>query len=108
MIDAYAHAASAAGGFDDGKSHLTRSALRLDARGWNDVSRACLRLLAQVDRIEQASNERMQRNPHAGETKDAALVMMLFETARLADQNGDDPATATRRRHRREIPANVD
>ena len=108
MIDVYAHAASAAGGFDDGKSHLTRSALRLDARGWNDVSRACLRLLAQVNRIEQASNERMQRNPHAGETKDAALVMMLFETARLADQNGDDPATATRSRHRREMPANVD
>ena len=50
----------------------------------------------------------MQRNPHAGETKDAALVMMLFETARLADQNGDDPATTTRRRHRREIPANAD
>ena len=107
-IDAYARAASAAGGFDDGKAHLTRTALRLDARGWNDLSRACLRLLAQVDRIEEAANERMQRNPHAGETKDAALVMMLFETARLAGQNGDDPAAATRRRHRREIPANVD
>ena len=108
MIDAYARAASAAGGFDHANSHLTRTSLHLDARGWNDVSRACLRLLAQVNRIEQASNERMQRNPHAGETKDAALVMMLFETARLADQNGDDPATDTRRRHRREIPANVD
>ena len=107
-IDAYARAASAAGGFDDGKSHLTRTALHLDARGWNDLSRACLRLLAQVDRIEEASHERIQRNPHAGENKDAALVMMLFETARLAGQNGDDPAAATRRRHRREIPANVD
>src|SRR5215213_6258653 len=50
-IDAYARAASAAGGFDDGDSHLTRTALQLDARGWNDLSRACLRLLAQVDRI---------------------------------------------------------
>ena len=54
-IDAYARAASAAGGFDDGSSHLTRTALRLDARGWNDLSRACLRLLAQVDRIEEAA-----------------------------------------------------
>jgi DNA-binding transcriptional ArsR family regulator len=107
-IDAYARAASAAGGFDDGNSHLTRTALRLDARGWNDLSRACLRLLAQVDRIEAASNQRIERNPHAAETKDTALVMMLFETARLADHNGDDPATATRRRHRREIPANAD
>ena len=32
-IDAYARAASAAGGFDHGNSHLTRTALRLDARG---------------------------------------------------------------------------
>ena len=68
-IDAYARAASAAGGFDHGNSHLTRTALRLDARGWNDLSRACMRLLAQVDRIEEASAERMERNPHAGETR---------------------------------------
>jgi DNA-binding transcriptional ArsR family regulator len=102
-IDAYARAASAAGGFDDGSSHLTRTALRLDARGWNDLSRACLRLLAQVDRIEEASKERMERNPHAGETKDAALVMMLFETARLSSSPPDDPSAATRRRHRFEL-----
>ena len=80
-IDAYAGAASAAGGFVHGNSHLTRTALRLDARGWNDLSRACSRLLAQVDRIEHASNERMERNPQ-GESSSVALVMMLFETAR--------------------------
>ena len=102
-IDAYARAASAAGGFDDGNSHLTRTALRLDARGWNDLSRACLRLLAQVDRIEAASKERMQRNPHAGETREAALVMMLFESARLSDARPDDAGAATRRRHRSEL-----
>jgi DNA-binding transcriptional ArsR family regulator len=102
-IDAYARAASAAGGFDDGNSHLTRTALRLDARGWNDLSRACLRLLAQVDRIEVASKERMQRNPHAGETREAALVMMLFESARLSDARSDDASAATRRRHRSEL-----
>ena len=102
-IDAYARAASAAGGFDDGNSHLTRTALRLDARGWSDLSRACLRLLAQVDRIEVASKERMQRNPHAGETREAALVMMLFESARLSDARPDDASAATRRRHRSEL-----
>ena len=94
-IDAYARAASAAGGFDDGNSHLTRTALHLDARGWNDLSRACLRLLAQVDRIEEAAKERMERNPHAGETKDVALVMMLFETARLSSVRR--PTTRARR-----------
>jgi DNA-binding transcriptional ArsR family regulator len=107
-IDAYTRAASAAGGFDHGNSHLTRTALHLDARGWSDLSRACLRLLAQVDRIEEAAKERMERNPHSGETNDVALVMMLFESARLTAEDGDDPIAATRRRHRHEIPANAE
>jgi DNA-binding transcriptional ArsR family regulator len=90
-IDAYARAASAAGGFDDGKSHLTRTALQLDARGWNDLSRACLRLLAQVDRIEAAARERIQRNADTDQTTNIALVMMLFETTRLTADNGKAP-----------------
>jgi hypothetical protein len=90
-IDAYARAASAAGGFDDGDSHLTRTALQLDARGWNDLSRACLRLLAQVDRIEAAARERIQRNADTDQTTNIALVMMLFETTRLTADNGKAP-----------------
>jgi DNA-binding transcriptional ArsR family regulator len=107
-IDAYARAASAAGGFDHGNSHLTRTALRLDARGFNDLSRACLRLLAQVDRIEEAAKERTKLNPHTDETQDIALVMMLFEAARLTAQHPGDPATATRHRHRHQFPAAAD
>jgi DNA-binding transcriptional ArsR family regulator len=102
-IDAYARAASAAGGFDHGNSHLTRTALHLDARGWNDLSRALLRLLAQVDRIEEAAAERMERNPDAADTRDVALVMMLFETVRLTSEPVDDPGAETRRRHRHEL-----
>jgi DNA-binding transcriptional ArsR family regulator len=98
-INAYSRAASAAGGFDHGNSHLTRTALQLDARGFNELSRACLRILAQVDRIEEAAKERLELNPHTGETKDVALVMMLFEAARLTAEHPDDPATATRRQH---------
>jgi len=97
-IDAYARAASAAGGFDHGNSHLTRTALKLDARGWNDLSRACMRLLAQVDRIEEASEERMERNPDADDIRPVALVMMLFETARLTTDPAHDPSAETRRR----------
>ena len=107
-IDAYARAASAAGGFDHGNSHLTRTALRLDARGWSDLSRACMRLLAQVDRIEEAAAERIERNPSTATTSNVALVMMLFETARLSGEDGDDPVAAQRRRHRHEIPANAE
>jgi len=107
-IGAYTRAASAAGGFDQSKSHLTRTALHLDARGFNDLSRACLRILAQVDRIEDAAKERLELNPHAGETKDIALVMMLFEEARLTAEHPDDPATATRHRHRHRLPRAAD
>jgi DNA-binding transcriptional ArsR family regulator len=107
-IDAYARAASAAGGFDHGSSHLTRTALHLDARGFNDLSRACLRLLAQVDRIDEAVKQRIELNPHATETKDIALVMMLFEAARLTAEHPDDPATATRRSHHHRLPAAPD
>ena len=107
-INAYARAASAAGGFDHGNAHLTRTALRLDARGWSELSRACSRLLTQVDRIEEAAKERMERNPDAAETKDLALVIMLFEATRLSAENPDDSAAATRRRHRRELAAPAD
>jgi len=90
-IDAYARAASAAGGFDDGDSHLTRTALQLDARGWNDLSRACVRLLDQVGRIEAAARERIRRNADPDQTTNLALVMMLFETTRLTADNGQAP-----------------
>ncbi len=108
-IDAYARAASAAGGFDHGNSHLTRTQLTLDPRGWRDLSRACLRLLDQVDRIGEAATERIERNPHSGDTKDVALVMMLFEAARLAIETEGDPVAERRRRHRRPVtPALAD
>jgi DNA-binding transcriptional ArsR family regulator len=97
-IDAYARAASAAGGFDHGNAHLTRTPLRLDARGWSELSRACIRLLSQIDRIEAAANERIERNPHSGETHDLALVVMLFEAARLSGDGSDHDDAATRRR----------
>jgi DNA-binding transcriptional ArsR family regulator len=99
-IDAYARAASADGGFDHGNAHLTRTALHLDARGYGEVSRACQRLLGQLERIEAAAQERLQRNPHSGESREVSLVMMLFETSRLSAENGEAPAGATRRRHR--------
>jgi DNA-binding transcriptional ArsR family regulator len=107
-INAHAHAASAAGGFDEGNTHLTRTALHLDARGFNELSRACQRLLNQVNRIEHAARERINRNPESTDTTPVALVMMLFESARLSAGDGEDPAAAQRRRHRREIAADVE
>ena len=91
-IDAYTQAASAAGGFDHDDAQLTRSALQLDARGFEDISRACTQILAQVDRIEESARERIERDPHTAETRDIALVMMLFEAARVNAANQPGPA----------------
>jgi hypothetical protein len=94
-IDAYARAASAAGGFDHGNSHLTRTQLTLDARGWSDLSRACLRLLDQVDRIGQAAKERVERNhrpryPHRGfiGDEDSRATKTPFTTSAQSQSSG--------------------
>jgi hypothetical protein len=62
-----------------------------------------MRLLDQVNRIEEAAGERIERNPHSGDTKDVALVVMLFEAARLATETEGDPVAERRRRHRRPV-----
>ena len=67
------------------------------------TSRACLRLLDQVSRLEEAAGERIERNPHAGDAKDVALVVMLFEAARLSVDTEGDPVAERRRRHRRPV-----
>ena len=46
-----------------------------------------------LDRIEAAARERIQRNPDTDQTTNIALVMMLFETARLTTDNGKAPTT---------------
>jgi len=84
-----------------------RQQLRLPDPGWTADSdyrtAACMRLLEQVNRIEDAAKERLERNPHTGDTKDVALVVMLFEAARLAVETEGDPVVERRRRHRRPV-----
>jgi DNA-binding transcriptional ArsR family regulator len=80
-VDDYARASAAAGGFDRGEAHLTRTHMRLDARGWQAAARACQKLLAELDRAEQAAAKRLAKDPEAG--SDAAVVMMLFEPVKL-------------------------
>jgi DNA-binding transcriptional ArsR family regulator len=83
-VDDYARASAAAGGFDRGEAHLTRTNLRLDARGWQAAAKACEKLLADLARIEETATKRLARDPQAEvASDDAALVMMLFEAVRL-------------------------
>jgi hypothetical protein len=67
-----------------------------------------VRLLDQVDRIADAAKERMERNPHSDDERDVALVMMLFEAARLAVDDADDLPEGARKRRTRELAAPAD
>jgi len=58
--------------------------MRLDARGWQAAARACEKLLADLARVEHAASKRLAKHPDAEAASHAAVVMMLFETVRLA------------------------
>jgi DNA-binding transcriptional ArsR family regulator len=108
-IDDYARASAAAGGFDRGEAHLTRTSLRLDAKGWQAAARACEKLLAELGRVEEAASKRLARDSRAEGTSDAALVLMLFETIKLTQPEPDAPAgrakAPTRRRRQAKAEA---
>jgi DNA-binding transcriptional ArsR family regulator len=101
-VDEYARASAAAGGFDRGEAHLTRTNLRLDAKGWQAAARACEKLLSELGRIEEAAGKRMGKDSQAEGAADAALVLMLFETVKLTQSQAESAAArakpATRRR----------
>ena len=100
-VDDYARAsAAAAGGFDRGEAHLTRTNLQLDAKGWEQAARACERLLSELAEIEEKAAKRIEREPHAEDISDAALVLMLFDAVRLT-QPGQDGAVKGRKRRSR-------
>jgi DNA-binding transcriptional ArsR family regulator len=78
-VDDYARASAAAGGFDRAEAQLTRSSLRLDAKGWQQAATAAEKLLAELGRIEAGAAKRLANDPHADSASDAAVVMMLFD-----------------------------
>jgi DNA-binding transcriptional ArsR family regulator len=100
-VDDYARASAAAGGFDRGEAHLSRTNLLLDVKGWQQAAKACEKLLAELNKIEDAAARRIERDPHAPGTSDAAVVVLLFEAVKLSQVDGEAPAggrKATRRR----------
>jgi DNA-binding transcriptional ArsR family regulator len=85
MIYEYASASAAAGGFDAGDTHLTRTMMRLDAQGREDLSRAFVELLETTRSIEDAAKQRLADDPHAEDVSDVALVLLLFDAIRLSE-----------------------
>jgi hypothetical protein len=97
MIDDYARASAAAGGFDHRDAALIRISMKLDAKGWQELAEACKRLHEQAQRIEVEARERLDQGaPHEEDEIDVGLVMMMFEAIALGEAiDGAD------RRHRR-------
>ena len=95
MIDDYARASAAAGGFDHGDAALIRMSMKLDRKGWQQLAKACRRLYEQAQRIEADARERLE-GEGPDEAIDVGLVMMMFEAIALGEAiDGAD------RRHRR-------
>jgi DNA-binding transcriptional ArsR family regulator len=83
-IDDYARKSAAHAGFDRREAHLSRTSLTLDQKGWEALNRACLKFVEQVEKIETASKQRLERKPHEEQPSSAAVVLMAFEAARLS------------------------
>ena len=102
MIDEYARASAAAGGFDHSDAALIRLSMRLDEKGWHQLARACTKLFEQAQRIEAESAERMKGAAHSNhDAMDVGLVMMLFEAIRLSEALAGDEVEHKRRGARR-------
>ena len=99
MIGEYARVSAAAGGFDRSDAQLRRALLRLDARGFAQLSKACDKLLEQAEKIEASAAERIARDPHADDVVEVGIGLLLFEAVRLSGrEDGDKPATRRRPR----------
>jgi hypothetical protein len=75
---------------------MTRTSLRLDARGWKELAEATQRWLREAEEIEEVAATRLAGNgadddgDAAGHPIDAGLVVMLFE----AQPFGEHPPEA--------------
>jgi DNA-binding transcriptional ArsR family regulator len=100
-VDEYARASAAAGGFDRAEAHLSRTNLRLDAKGWQQAAKACEKLLGELNRIEESAGKRLAKDPHPNGVSDAALVLLLFDAVRLSEPEHDAPAGRAKKGGRR-------
>jgi DNA-binding transcriptional ArsR family regulator len=104
VIADYARASAASGGFDRPDAQLRRALVRLDARGFAQLSKACDKLLEQAEKIEEAAAERIAKNPHAEDIVEAGLGLLLFDAVRLSgaeEPDGRKPAARRTSRSRR-------
>ena len=64
-------------------SHLTRTQVKLDARGWKDVDKELGAALKRIEKVADDAGKRLAKA--GGDAQDATIVMMLFGTADEAE-----------------------
>jgi len=99
QIGEYATQSAAAGGFDRSDANFTRSALKLDEKGWAELAKASKSWLEQMGRIESQAKRRLDRSGEQG--FDAGLVILLFEALPFFQIKEDDRAARGSRRSSR-------
>ncbi len=82
----YCRIAAAAGGFDRGEAVVSRTALKLDERGWKELSDAFSTLLASMESVAAQAAERLAGGEGAPPPVNVGAVLMLFEAQRFSDQ----------------------
>jgi DNA-binding transcriptional ArsR family regulator len=98
VIAEYARTSAAAGGFDREDAQLRRTLLKLDARGFTQLSKAIDKLHEQAQKIEAQAAERIAKNPHADDIVEAGFGVMLFDAVRLSAAASTDGRKAAARR----------
>lgn len=88
--------AALAGGFERSNMHLSRTPMRLDEQGWNQLAEKFDELLAECKQISAESAERVASGAH-GEEISGAAVLMLFEADAAASAH---PARRAGRRRK--------
>lgn len=75
----YVQRSAAAGGFDRAEAHATRTALKLDEKGWRDLTRAAGQFLERVSKLENAAEARRQKADHDDGFRDVGLAVLAFD-----------------------------
>jgi DNA-binding transcriptional ArsR family regulator len=101
VIAEYARLSAAAGGFDRSDAQLRRVLLKLDARGFAQLSKECDKLLDRVGKIEAAAAKRIGSDAHSEGVIETGLGLLLFEAARLSSEPAGGPGTGPGRGRRR-------
>lgn len=80
QIHQYVSGSAAAGGFDRTDALVTRTALSLDAKGWEQLARLCRKVLKDVARIEEGVAQRQRgKGVSEDDLEHVGLVLMMFQ-----------------------------